>query len=410
MPVPVVIDSLMLNEAGFALVAPLCGWNQVKVTRLSSTLSVLFRSRTSSRPARPACDIMSFPILKQMRGLRPHTHTSNSSTSSKKNEEAHIENIEESPEEFEARHEYYTNYPNNWSKIRSKIREPAAELLGTMILIFFGTGVDCQSVLGANTGVSPTPKGDYLSLNFGWACGAALGVWVSGGVSGGHINPVVTICLAAFRDFPWWKVPIYIMAQIIGAWIGALVVFANYFHAIDIVEGGRGVRTVPGTASLFSTYALAYMPAANAFFDEFIGAAALMFVVLAVTDKRNGPPPPGLVPLAIFIVILGIGAAFGMQTGYAVNPARDLGPRIMTAMVGYGKEVFNFRSQYWLWCPILGSVCGGLTASFIYDALIFLGDESWLNTPNAAARRHYAHARHSERQRPIAGFPADTNV
>ncbi|KAI0058267.1 aquaporin [Artomyces pyxidatus] len=338
---------------------------------------------------------------------RRNRSSDGSDSSAHKNEEAHLENIGESPEVFQARHEYFSRYPNGWSKIRERIREPAAEMLGTMILILFGTGVDCQVVLSGNTGVASSPKGDYLSLNFGWACGAALGVWVSGGVSGGHINPVVTLCLAVFRDFPWWKVPEYMLGQLIGAWIAALVVFANYFHAIDIVEGGRGHRSVPGTASLFSTYSLAYMPAANAFFDEFIGAFILLMVVFAISDKRNGPPPPGLVPLAIFIVILGIGAAFGMQTGYAINPARDLGPRIMTAMVGYGREVFNYRSQYWLWCPIIGSFAGGLVACFIYDVFIFLGDESFLNRPNAAARRHFAHARSAERPRPPAGFAPD---
>ena len=90
---------------------------------------------------------------------------------------------------------------------------------------------------------------------------------------------------------------------------------------------------------------ITYVNLAAAFWDEFLGAFLLMIVVLAITDKRNSSPPPGLVPVVLFILVLGIGIAFGLQTGYAINPARDLGPRIMTAMVGYGKEVFNFR-QY----------------------------------------------------------------
>ncbi|TFY80758.1 hypothetical protein EWM64_g3254 [Hericium alpestre] len=328
-----------------------------------------------------------------------HRESKTSDTTFHKGDDMHIEKASDlSADEFEAQHDYYTRYPNNWSKIREKLREPAAEMLGTMILVIFGNGVDCQSVLGADTRVSATPKGDYLSLNFGWAIGASLGVWVSGGVTGGHINPAVTICLAVFRDFPWWKVPIYILAQIIGAWIGAMLIYANYFHAINIVEGGHGARTTPGTASLFATYA-------------FIATFALVLVVFAVTDQRNGPPPPGMVPLVIFIVILGVGVAFGMQTGYAVNPARDLGPRIMTAMMGYGKAVFDFRSQYWLWCPILASISGGLVGAFVYDALIFTGSESILNRPNAAARRHHATAKNTERQKPPAGnFPVDDDV
>jgi aquaglyceroporin related protein len=115
-----------------------------------------------------------------------------------------------------------------------------------------------------------------------------------------------------------------------------------------------------------------------------------LLVVFAITDKRNAPPPAGLNPLILFITILGIAVAFGMQTGFAINPARDLGPRIMTAMVGYGAIVFDFRSQYWIWSPILGSVCGGLVAAFLYDVFIYVGPESPINTPNAACRRHFA--------------------
>ena len=96
---------------------------------------------------------------------------------------------------------------------------------------------------------------DYLSINFGWAVGTALGVWVSSGISGGHINPAVTIALATFRDFPWRKVPSYIFAQLMGGLCGAGIVYANYIHAIDIFEGGRNVRTL-ATAGLFSTYAV----------------------------------------------------------------------------------------------------------------------------------------------------------
>lgn len=140
----------------------------------------------------------------------------------------------------------------------------------------------------------------------------------------------------------------------------------------------------------------------SCFFDEFLGTAVLLICVLSFTDRANGPPPNGLVPLALFILILGIGSALGFQTGYAINPARDLGPRILTAMVGYGSQVFSFRkyvhssqvvtrtrladetsfnSQYWLWCPVLGPILGGLVGTFIYDALLFEGSESLLNRP-----------------------------
>ncbi|KAI0771203.1 aquaporin [Trametes elegans] len=299
--------------------------------------------------------------------------------------------------------EHYTRYPNRWSRIREYIREPAAEFFGVMILIIFGNGVDCQVVLSADTRVASSPKGDYLSLNFGWAVGTALGVWVSGGISGGHINPAVTIALAVFRDFPWRKVPGYIFAQVMGGLCGAGIIYANYIHAIDLVEGGRNIRTVPGTASLFSTYAMDYMTSVSCFFDEFVGTAVLLIVVMAIGDARNGPPPPGLAPLVLFILILGIGASIGMQTGYAINPARDLGPRLLTAMVGYGADVFTFRSHYWLWCPVIAPIVGALVGVLIYDACFFTGAESILNKPDAKARALHERARDAERQRPIAG-------
>jgi len=284
------------------------------------------------------------------------------------------------------------HHPSRWSRCRAFIREPFAEFLGVAILIMFGNGVDCQVVLSANPNVASSPKGDYLSINIGWAIGTALGVWVSGGISGGHINPAVTLALATFRGFPWKKVPIYILAQVLGGVVGAGVVYANYIHAIDIVEGGRGVRTL-ATAGLFSTYTLDYMTNVSAFFDEFVGTAVLMIVVLAINDKKNGPPPAGLAPLVLFLLVLGIGASFGMQTGYAINPARDLGPRLLTAMVGYGKQVFTFRNQYWIWCPIMGPILGSMFGAFVYDAFLYTGEE------NVVTRScdHFLHRRSAQR-------------
>jgi len=243
---------------------------------------------------------------------------------------------------------------------------------------------------------------DYLQICFGFAAGVSLGVWVSGGVSGGHINPAVTIAFATLRDFPWRKVPVYIAAQLLGGICGAGVVYANYFHAIDLFEGGRGIRTM-STAGLFGTFAADYLTNVSAFFNEFLGATILLLVICAITDKRNGPPPPGLVPLVLFITILGMISALSSQTELGINPARDLGPRILTAMVGYGKQVFTFRNQYWIWCPVMAPILGALTGTFLYDLLFFTGAESVLNKPNAAARDAHLVAPNEERQKPIAG-------
>ncbi|KII90844.1 hypothetical protein PLICRDRAFT_107336 [Plicaturopsis crispa FD-325 SS-3] len=319
----------------------------------------------------------------------------------------HTEHVDDSHTTF---YNPYTEYPNRWARIRAPLREYAAEFLGTMVLVIFGTAVDCQVVLSTNTAVAASAKGDYLSISFGWACGTALGVWLSAGISGGHINPAVTLALAVWRDFPWRKVPGYIAAQLMGALCGAACVYANYFHAIDIFEGGRGVRTVPGTAALFSTYSADYMTNVSAFFDEFLGTAVLLLVVLAVTDRKNSPPPSGLVPLVLFITILGIGACLGMQTAYAINPARDLGPRILTAMVGYGKEVFTYRNQYWLWCAILSPILGAQVGTLIYDAFLYTGSESLLNRPNATHRRLHQTARPLQDNKLPGGVDGDREL
>ncbi|KAF8748616.1 MIP aquaporin family [Rhizoctonia solani] len=281
--------------------------------------------------------------------------------------------------ESDESHEEITEFPNKWAKFRWQ----------TMILIIFGTGVNCQVAISHYTGSSrsPGPKGEYLSVSFGWAIGAALGVWVSGGISGGHINPAVTLAQAVFRGFSWKKAPLYIAAQILGACAGASLVYANYYSGIDIYDGGIGVRNVQGSASLFITFPIAYLSNFQSFFSEALGTAVLLLVLAAITDKRNGPPPSGLVPLAVFITILGEGACLGMQTGYAINPARDLGPRLMCWIAGYGRELWTYRDQYWLHTPIAGPIVGAIVGTAIYDAFIFTGSESIFNRQDAATRR-----------------------
>jgi len=273
-------------------------------------------------------------------------------------------------------------FPNPWARFRHSIREPLAEFLGTFLLILFGTGVSLQYFLSLDEGVAPNPRGTYLSVSFGWGVGVAMGVWVAGGISGGHLNPAVTISLAVYRGFPWRKVPGYILAQIIGSMTAAGTTYGLYRGAINIFEGGENIRTVSGpnaTAALFSTYPLEYMTDAACFFNEFVDSAVLLMVVLAISDSNNAAPPDGLNPLVLFLLILGIGACLGMQTAYCINPARDLGPRLVTWMAGYSREVWNFRNQYWLWTPVIATISGALFGSFLYDALIYTGSESPLN-------------------------------
>ncbi|KAF8337482.1 aquaporin-like protein [Cantharellus anzutake] len=240
-------------------------------------------------------------------------------------------------------------YPNKYASFRNRyLREFASEFIGTMIMIIFGLGANLQVVLSSSPLVAADQKGSYLSRSIAMAAGVSMGAWAAG-ATGGHINPVVTLVQAILRGLPWRKVPVYIAAQLLGAITGALLLYANYYHAIDLYEGGRGVRSI-STASLLTTYALDYMPNAACFFSD-------------------GPPPKGLVPLGLFFMIFCEGASLGMETSYGLNPARDLGPQIL----------WNYRHQYWFWVPTLGPVCGGIIGGIIYDALIFTGDESIFN-------------------------------
>ncbi|KAF7334249.1 hypothetical protein MSAN_02386300 [Mycena sanguinolenta] len=252
------------------------------------------------------------------------------------------------------------------SRHRDTLREYVAEFLGVAILVIFGAGVNCQVLLSSAAGVSSSPKGDYLAVSFGWAVGLCLGVWVASGISPAHINPAVTLAMATWRGFSWKKVPGFIFAQTLGGFVGAAIIYANYFHAINIFEGGAGIRTMK-TAGAFGTFAAPYLTDVSAFFDEIIGTFMLVFVIVALTDKKSTAPPPGLFPLTIFLVILGISSSLGMQTGFALNPARDFGPRLLTAAVGYPATVFNSRHQYWLWGGIIAPVIGAQLAVAIYD-------------------------------------------
>lgn len=176
-----------------------------------------------------------------------------------------------------------------------------------------------------------------------------LGVYVSG-ISGAHLNPAVTLANCVYRKFPWRKFPVYMLAQTLGAMCAAGVVYANYKSAIDVFEGGPNIRTVglpTSSAGVFCTYPAAFLTKTGMFFSEFIASAILMFVIYALKDDGNLGAGP-LTPLMLCFLIFGLGACFGWETGYAMNLARDFGPRLMTYFLGYGHEVWA-AGGYYFW-------------------------------------------------------------
>ncbi|GAC96472.1 hypothetical protein PHSY_004052 [Pseudozyma hubeiensis SY62] len=283
--------------------------------------------------------------------------------------------------------------PNNWAKLRHLYREELAEFFGTFLILIFGAGVECQVNLHYHSAATRdvAAYGSYFQGRLAWAAGVAMAVWVSGGISGGHCNPSVTVALALFRGFPWRKVVPFIIAQTLGATFASLLVYANNVTNIDRFQGA-GIRTVKGpgsTAGFFFTLPAEELSYSSAFYSEFLATAILLFVVFALADTANLKPPKGTQPFAMFIVLLGIGASLGYNTGYAINGARDTGPRIALWMVGYGSDVWTHDGWYWLWNPWVSSVMGGAAGAAMYDAFLYTGQDSPFNRPKGVVRGAY---------------------
>ena len=243
-------------------------------------------------------------------------------------------------------------------------REALAEFFGTFVLIMFGLGVVAQFVLGAGK------NGEYLSINLGWGLGVTMAVYVAGGVSGAHLNPAVTLALAAWRGFPWSKVLPYVIAQTAGAFVAAAVVYGTYHEAFTHFDGGiRQVTGDLGTAGIFATYPQPWLSTFGGLIDQIVGTALLICVLFAIGDQRNQAPAPNIAPFIVGLLIVVIGATSGLNAGYAINPARDFGPRLFTAVAGWGGGVFRASNGWW-WVPIVGPLLGGLVGGFLYDLFI----------------------------------------
>ena len=229
-----------------------------------------------------------------------------------------------------------------------------------------------------------------------------LGIYVAGD-SGAFLNPAITLAFCVYRGLPFRRWPIYLVAQFLGGFLAAGVVYAYYIPAIDNYAG-HGVRAVPpndgATAQIFSTYPATFIGNGHQFASEFIASTLLIFVIFALKDESNNGAAVGAgnwFPLSLFFLIFGIGACFGWETGYAINLARDFAPRVMSYAVGYGPEVWT-AGNYYFWCvfgrqihstilltvmriPVIASFCGCLFGGLLYDFFIYTGPESPVNSP-----------------------------
>lgn len=248
--------------------------------------------------------------------------------------------------------------------------ELVGEIFGTFILILLGDGVV------ANVGLAPrlaAPAYNWNTITFGWAMAVVVAVYVSAGVSGAHLNPAVTLALALKRDFPMGKVIPFWIAQLIGAFLGALGVYLAYMDGLNAAGMPNVWCTGPGSVfgSTFwggaggasaGSYSLV-----NAVICEILGTAVLLWGVLASGDANNLPIGANLGGVLVGLVVLAVGLCLGGPSGYSINPARDLGPRIFGLLVG---TQGLFTGMYWLIAPVIAPLIGGVIGAYTYDIFV----------------------------------------
>ncbi|MFM2485596.1 MIP/aquaporin family protein [Celerinatantimonas yamalensis] len=246
--------------------------------------------------------------------------------------------------------------------------ECVAEVIGTALFMFIGTGcVAALVVAGAHFG--------QWEISIIWGLAVALAIYAVGGVSGAHINPAVTLALASFMGFEWRKVPFYIIAQFIGSALGAGLTYLLYQPLIQDFESThhiiRGTVASLQTAGIFTTFANAHISYFHAMGVELAITAILMFGILALGDDNNIGSKGILSGLFIGLLVAIIGASLGPLTGFAMNPARDLAPRIMIDLLGWGNVAMTGgRHMLYAWAPVVGSILGAQLGAGLYIKLI----------------------------------------
>ena len=234
-----------------------------------------------------------------------------------------------------------------------------AELLGTMLLVIFGDGVVANVLLSRSKGHGS----GWMVIATGWGLGVAVAVYTVNVISGAHLNPAVTIGMAVIGKFAWSSVPVYVAAQMIGAFLGAVMVWLAYLPHWSVTED-KGAKL-----AVFCTSPAVRKPALN-LLTEIIGTFVLVLGVLAVLSPKNLVPnsgfDTGFAPFLVGVLVWAIGLSLGGPTGYAINPARDLGPRLAhfcLPIAGKGSSDWGYA-----WVPVVGPIVGGVIGALCYKA------------------------------------------
>ncbi|ORX89573.1 aquaporin [Basidiobolus meristosporus CBS 931.73] len=243
--------------------------------------------------------------------------------------------------------------------LRYRYREYTAEFASMVILMVLGLGVIHTSILYPH-------QQNFFGINWGWGLALTMAIYSNAGMSGAHLNPAVTLALAISRGFPWAKVPGYIFTQTLGAFCAAGIVYGVYHRSLDTFDGGiRQVTGEKGTAGLYAGYPQPYLSNGNAFLVEFLLTCIMMFIVLAIGDRRNATHS-AIIPLAIGLMLVCIGVTIGGLNGYSLNPARDMGPRLFLLIAGWGTEAFS-AFHYYFWIPMVAPTLGAIVGAILFD-------------------------------------------
>ncbi|CAN8219929.1 unnamed protein product [Coccothraustes coccothraustes] len=243
------------------------------------------------------------------------------------------------------------------------IRQMLAEALGMFILMVFGLSSVAQVVLGKGN------SGQYLSINIAFGIGVTLGIYAAGAISGAHLNAAITVTQCVLGNISSTTLVAYVIGQFLGSFLAAATVFALYYDAIyDYTNGSFTVTGPTATAMIFATYPASNMSLQGAFFTE-VTTVMLILGILVIHDEKNNGAVKGAQPMLTGILVLGIGLGMGLNTGYAINPSRDLPPRIFTAIAGWGMDVFSADRSWW-WIPVTAPVLGSLFGVLIYKLCI----------------------------------------
>jgi glycerol uptake facilitator protein len=230
-----------------------------------------------------------------------------------------------------------------------------AEFTGSALLIILGDGVVANVILHKTKGFN----GGLMAITFGWAMAVFVAVYATASVSGAHLNPAVTIALATIGKFEWSLVPGYLIAQLLGCMLGALIVWITYRQHFNATEDAATKLGV------FCTSPSINKPVDN-IISEIIGTFVFVLAILFITKSTNSLGSLDALPVAL--LVLSIGLSLGGPTGYAINPSRDLGPRIMHALL----PMKNKGGSDWgySWIPVLGPIIGGVLAALVYQWIV----------------------------------------